>query len=177
MRELCGISTVLRELCGMKTTARRGWPHPVSAVRSKQKEFSMSEEYMRLREKFESVAAEGKEYLKRLRSAPILGLRWADSAWECLDCTDRETADRVRGQLCALAAPLYEHVAASPMLGPPDHRSFGDHLRTMDAALKLRTLRPRRRKERCLSPIDAERQFTEAHRAVLDLLEFVPANV
>ena len=38
-------------------------------------------------------------------------------------------------------------------------------------------LRPRRRSDRCLNPLDPERQSTESHRAVSDLLGFVPANV
>lgn len=103
----------------------------------------MSEEFMHLRVNLESVAAEGKEFPERLRSAPILGLRRADSTWACLDPADRETADRIWEQLRALAVQLYQHLAASPLLGPPDHRSIGDHLRTMEAAMQLRRQRPR----------------------------------
>jgi hypothetical protein len=83
VREFCGILTVLRELCGMKTTARRGWPHPVSRCTAKTVEWFMPEEFEHLRIEFTKAAEEGIVFLQRAEAIPILGLRLANSTWDC----------------------------------------------------------------------------------------------
>jgi len=136
----------------------------------------MPEEFEHLRIEFTKAAEEGVVFLQRAEAIPILGLRLANSTWDCLSNTVQAEANAARTRIRSLVVPLHACLAASPLLMQRDHPDFVKECRTMEAALEFRKLRPRRTDDRRLRVPAARDQFVKAFRKACELLDFVPIS-